>query len=258
MRPGPPRPDRPPEATSRGIARLLAALVTLAALAAAPAGPAAAFDLTAVGGGETDFRGQSYLYGGLEATQRLGEHVAAAGRVVPFYLTYRYRSDGDLVDAKAPGVNAAVGVRLFWGPTTLGLLGGIEYRHTDLSPDDPFSSVSGAKVGGLVQADFDTWLPTRTNLNLWASFTSVDDFVYVKGTVKQQLTNRDFAQHNTVNGGTEVFYGRNENFDMVGVGVVLELFRLPASLSLAVRGGWKHDSTFGHGGYGGVSLSKRF
>jgi hypothetical protein len=219
---------------------------------------AGAADLAALAGSESDFRGQSYSYVGADLTHRLTPHVGVAVRVMPFYLTYRFRSGDDLVSARALGVNGLVGIKLFLGETTLGLLGGAQFRDTDLSPDVRTGGARGDQISGLAQLELDSWLPTRTNLNFFSSYSGVDDFLYTRGGVKQQLTNRDFSKPITINAGVEGFFGRNADYDSRGAGLVFELYHIPTRMAVGVRAGYKHDSTFGNGGYAGLSIYKQF
>jgi hypothetical protein len=209
-------------------------------------------------GAEFDGHGQGFAHLGLDVAQKVHPNFSLVGRVMPNYLTYKFRSEGEEVRAISPGLYTLVGVKGRWGQTSAGLLGGVELRDTDLDPDVRSAEVRGGTAAGLVQGEFDTWLPSRTNLNFFGSFSGTDSFVYAKGTVKQQLTNLDYSRPNTVNAGVEVAWGSNPDYDMLQVGLVLELFNIPNTLSVAVRGGYKHDSTFGDGVYGGLSLYKGF
>lgn len=238
--------------------RAVPAMIAALLLSLAAARPAIAGDAAFFGGGEVDDRGQGYAYSGFEVAQSVRPPLSLAGRVVLNYLTYKYPSGDHLIRASVPGVAGLVGIKLGWERLSFGIFGGAEYRNTDLDPDDRGSRSRGEHVSGTVQGEFDTWLPTRTNLNLFASYSGVADFVYIKPGVKQQLTNLDFSNRTTLNAGIEGIFGRNDDYNMRGVGLVIEMFDIPWTLSVAVRGGYKHDSNFGSGGYGGLSVYKKF
>lgn len=207
-------------------------------------------------GGEIDTRGQGFSYLGVDLTQKVYEHLFIAGRLIPNFLTYRFHSGDELVRATSPGLYSVVGVKLSWGQTTFGLFGGTEYRYTNLSPDVRHTEPRGSTLAGLVQGEFDTWLPSRTNFNVFASFSGTDSFAYERARIKQQITNLDFKKPNTLNLGVEQFYGRNPDFRQVGIGPILEIYHIPRRISLAFRCGYKHDSTFGSGAYGGLEFYK--
>lgn len=205
-------------------------------------------------GGEIDTRGQGFSYLGFDLTQKIYENVSISARAIPNYLTYRYRSGSELVRADSPGLYTVVGLKLGWSQTTFGLYGGTEWRDTHLHPDVKNAEVRGSTFAGLVQGEFDTWLPSRTNFNVFASFSGTDSFVYERGRIKQQITNLNFKKPNNINVGIEQFYGRNPDFRQAGVGLLLELYNIRRKISLAFRGGYKHDSTFGNGAYGGLEF----
>lgn len=209
-------------------------------------------------GGEFDGRGQGFSYLGVDVTQKIYQNISLSGRVIPNYLTYRFYSGGQLVRANSPGLYAVGGIKLSWDKTKLGVFGGSEYRHTDLTPDVKYAKVRGGTLAGVVQGEFDSWLPSRTNLNIYSSFSGTDNFFYERGRIKQQITNLDFKKPYTINVGVEQFIGRNPDFHQEGAGLILELYHIRQKVSIAVRSGLKHDSTFGNGIYGGLELYKGF
>jgi hypothetical protein len=217
-----------------------------------------AADVSLFAGGEIDGHGQGFSYLGVDVTQRVNETVAIAGRVVPSYLTYKYYTNDVLIKAKSPGLTAVAGVKLFSGQTMFGVYGGVEFRNTDLSPDDRNSSVRGSTTGGVIQGEFDSWLTKRTNVNIFGSYSGTSDFSYERGKIKQQITNFDYQGPYTLFVGAEQFYGRNSDFRGQGYGALVELYSIPLKASIALRGGYKHDSTYGNGGYGGLELYKGF
>jgi hypothetical protein len=217
-----------------------------------------AADVFTFAGGEIDGHGQSFSYLGVDVTEHIDKTIAVAGRIMPNYLTYKYYSGATLTEASSPGVFAVGGIKLFWDRSMLGIYGGLEFRNTSLDPDDTNNSARGDKTGGVVQGEFDSWLTNRTNLNIFASYGGVSDFLYEKGRLKEQITNLDYKESYSWFVGVEQFVGRNSDFDEQGVGLALELFFIPEKFSIAIRGGYKHDSTFGNGGYCGLDLYKGF
>lgn len=219
---------------------------------------AQAVELSTFAGGEIDNHAQSFSYLGVDVTQGLNKTIAVSGRIVPNFLTYKYSSGDHEIKANSPGVSAVAGIKFFWGETMLGLFGGAEFRDTTLSPDDPAASVRGSTTAGVIQGEFYSWLPSRTNINLFVSYSGTSNFSYERGAIKQQITNLDFKGPYNINVGLEQFYGRNSDFHGEGIGIIVELFYIPQKFSVALRGGLKHDSTFGAGAYGGLDLYKGF
>jgi hypothetical protein len=217
-----------------------------------------AVETSVFSGGEVDNRAQGFAYLGLDLSERLYQSLSLSVRVMPNFLTYKFRSEGRLTRATSPGFYTLAGVKFVSEPTTIGLFGGVEFRHTRLNPDIRSVKIRGDSVAGLIQGEFDHWLPSRTNLNGFASFSGTNSFLYERGRIKQQITNLDFKKSNTFNVGVEQIVGRNADFTQFGGGLVLEMFNIPNWVALSLRGGYKHDTTFGDGAYGGVEFYKRF
>ena len=240
----------------RIILRSLLCVCILATCFCCPSGFAAGFSTFA--GGEFDGRGQGFSYIGMDLTQSINKTISISGRIVPSSLTYKYYSGDRLIKASSPGISPAVGIKLFRGHTMIGFFGGLEFKNTTLRPDDQSASVRGSSSAGILQGEFDMWFPSRTNLSAYASFSGTSNFSYERVRIKQQITNLDFNKTYTLNVGVEQFYGRNSDFHQEGVGLILELFHIPGGISVAVRGGFKNDSTFGSGAYEGLELYKGF
>jgi hypothetical protein len=233
-------------------------VLALIAIVLGPVASAEAFDTSVFGGTDFDNHGQGFAYLGGDVEQKVHPNFSLVGRLMPNFLTYKFRSEGEEVKATSPGGYALLGGKGHWGQTSAGLLAGVEIRETELDPDVRSANIRGLTAAPVVQADFDTWLPSRTNLNYFGSFSGTDSFIYQKATIKQQLTNLDYSRPNTTNAGLEFIWGRNADFEMYRAGVVLELFRIPSTLSLQLHGGYAHTTTFGSGFYGGVSFYKGF
>jgi len=221
-----------------------------------PAGHAAEVFMFA--GSEIDGRGQGFSILGVDVTQSINKTVAVAGRVMPNYLTYKYCSGDIQIKATSPGIFAVAGVKLFWDKTMLGVYGGVESRNTDLSPDDRTSSVRAHALAGIIQGEFSAWLTNRTNFIVFGSYGGTANFLYEKAGIKQQVTNLDYKSPYTFYVGVEQSMGRNKDFRGENYGALVELFYVPQKISITLRGGYKHDSTFGDGAYGGLQLYKGF
>ena len=219
---------------------------------------ALAADASLFSGGQIDTRGQGFSYVGLDITQKIYQNISIAGRLIPNYLTYKFPSGDESVRATSPGLYSVVGIKLSWSQTTVGLFGGTEYRYTSLHPDVKNADVRGTTFAGLIQGEFDTWLPSRTNFNVFGSFSGTSSFLYERARIKQQITNLSFKKPNTINIGVEQFFGRNPDFHQVGVGPIVELYNISHKIAFALRTGYQYDSTFRNGMYGGLDFYVRF
>jgi hypothetical protein len=242
--------------TAGAIAGRFALLLALAGIFACHTAYAA--DFSVFGGTEVDGRGQGYSYAAIDATQKINSVFSVSARIMPNYLTYKYYSGDRLIKAKSPGVDFLGGIKASWGRTSFSVYGGVETRNTSLSPDDPYASVSGHTTEGVIQGEFDTWIARGTNFNIFGSYSGTSNFSYEKSRIKQQVSNWDSAKPYMFYVGLEQFYGRNVDFNGMGVGPVVEFVYMPQKLSVALIGGYKHDSTFGDGAYWGLQVYKGF
>ncbi len=220
--------------------------------------PALALDVSTFAGAEYDGRGQGFSFVGVDVTGKIHENVGISGRVMPNHLTYKYDSGNTRIKANSLGVFAVTGIKLFADRFMFGVYGGVESRNTSLSPDDRSARTRGHRTGGLIQGEIDFWFTRSTNVNVFGSYAGSTDFSYEKGVLKQQVTNFDYKNPHTVFLGLEQFVGRNADYRGEGVGATAELYFVPQKLGLGVRGGYKHDTTFGGGGYWGLVFYKGF
>jgi hypothetical protein len=233
-------------------------LWTAALMLAYVCSPASAFETSTFGGTEIDTRGQGFSYLAVDGTQKINNAVAISVRIMPNYLVYKYYSGDTLIKATSPGLYAVTGLKLFVGKATFTLLGGIETRDTNLTPADRNADVRGHTTAGLIQGGIDVWITKKTSVNLFGSYSGTSNFSYERGSIKQQVTNLDFKKPYTFYAGVEQFVGRNTDFRQEGVGALLEMAYTPYNVSIGVRGGYKHDSTFGDGSYWGLQVYKGF
>jgi hypothetical protein len=215
-------------------------------------------EVSTYGGGEIDTRGQGFSYLGIDITEQIGKGFALSARVTPNYLTYKYRSGNQLIRAHSPGVYTVGGIKFSWDKATIGLFGGMEYRYTNLSPDVRGADVRGSTFAGLIQGELYYQLFRATDLSLFGSYSGTDGFFYERAKLKRQITNLNYKMPTNISIGFEQFYGRNPDFNMIGVGPLLEFYHIPSKFALAFRVGYKHDSNFGNGAYGGIELFKAF
>jgi hypothetical protein len=215
-------------------------------------------EVSLFGGGEIDTRGQGFSMIGVDMTHKMREGFSLSARLAPNYLTYKYKSGGQLIRAHSPGIYAVGGIKLSGEKTDLGLFGGVEYRYTNLTPDVRSAKVRGDSFAGLVQGELEHRLSHITHLNVFGSYSATDRFFYEKAKIKRQITNLNFSKPNTIHLGFEEFYGRNPDFRMVGGGLFFEIYNILRKLSFTLHAGYKHDSTFGSGAYGGVEFYKGF
>lgn len=217
-----------------------------------------AAEVSTFAGGEFDGREQGFSFLGVDVTQSINKTLAVSGRLMPNYLTYKYYSGNNLIKANSPGLFAVAGIKLFWGKAIFGVYGGGEFRNTELTPDDQTASGRGNTSAGLIQGELNAWVTGRTNVSVFTSYSGVGNYLYEKAGIKYQITNLDYKKPYNLYIGAEQFLGRNADFQGEGYGGLVELFNNPLNISVALRGGLKHDSTFGNGIYWGLQFYKGF
>ncbi|PKN68379.1 MAG: hypothetical protein CVU54_15080 [Deltaproteobacteria bacterium HGW-Deltaproteobacteria-12] len=217
-----------------------------------------AADVSTFAGGEYDGRGQGFSFLGIDLTQRINETFAVSAKLMPSYLTYEYYSGNNLIKASSPGLSTVAGIKLFWGKTMVGIYGGGEFRDTKLTPDDPGASGRGNTSAGIIQGEVYAWITSRINFSAFGSYSGISNYSYEKAGIKYQLTNLDYKEPYTLYVGIDQFFGKNADYQGEGYGGLVELLYHPLNIFVGLRGGLKHDSTFGDGGYWGLQLYKGF
>ena len=217
-----------------------------------------AAEVSTFAGGEFDGREQGFSFLGVDVTQSINKTLSVSGKLMPNYLTYKYYSGNNLIKASSPGLFAVAGIKLFWGKAMVGFYGGGEFRDTGLTPDDQSASGRGNTSGGLIQGELYAWITSKTNVSVFTSYSGISNYFYEKAGIKYQITNLDYKKPYILYIGVDQFLGRNADFQGEGYGGSVELFNTPLNISVALRGGLKHDSTFGNGVYWGIQFYKGF
>lgn len=220
--------------------------------------PAFSLEVSSFGGGEIDTHGQGFMFLGLDMGKRLKEDLSLRARLVPNYLTYKFKSNNRTIKADSPGIYCLAGLKGETKNTSIGIFGGIEYRNTDLNPDVLNARVRGKTLAPLIQGELYHQIFRFNEISFYGSYSGGDNFLYEKGKIKRQITNLDYRGPNNIHLGIEQFYGRNPDFRMFGLGPVFEIYNIPKKLSFTIHIGYKHDRTFGNGINGGVEFFKAF
>lgn len=117
-------------------------------------------------GGAEASSGVQYAFLGL--VMPIGDSGLGRGLVQRYWIdqvSYRYSKDAIRFKADAPGVEGALGYQASGPSGWWGLYGGILYRDTRISPDDPESRSRGGKVRLKFQAEGERLLAQAWRLN---------------------------------------------------------------------------------------------
>ncbi|HUO85412.1 MAG TPA: cellulose biosynthesis protein BcsS [Thermoanaerobaculia bacterium] len=177
------------------------------------------------------------------------------------YLYYSLPEPGGETDVTSPG--AAIGIAYRWsGPRATFTIGpGYEFRSTKRR------FASGAETeedetGINVQGDLFFNITPLTNLNLIASYGDANEYVWVRGGIKRQITNTDFSGPRSLIVGLEATRQGNDEIETNQIGALLEFGFPRARGSLQFRGGLS-DTEFAGGAsdtgpYFGIGFYKAF
>ena len=201
-------------------------------------------------GGEADTEDQAYYYTGIVGEKRVGEGVSVMGRLWLDYLTYRFEKDSDIIKAKAPAFQPAVGVKFFGDDWYSTFWAGWVRRNTTISPFRNDVEVKGVTDSLLLQVELDKWTRTSTNLSLIASYSTSDSSVWGRVRAKQEVLPGGVP----LRLGLEFIGQGNRDYNAFQVGPVVELCTLSRNASVAFHGGYKNSSGISNSAYGGIEL----
>jgi hypothetical protein len=195
-----------------------------------------------LGGGELDTENQSSFYTGIVGEKKLQENLSITGRLWTDYLNYEYDKGGVTVKTKAPGFQAAVGVKLFGESWYTVFSTGWQYRNTN--SEDPKND-TGATNNLLLQLELDKWFKTATNVSVIASYSTNgvnDSYTWTRGRVKQEI----MVGQLPVRLGGEIVVQGNEKYNALQVGPLLELCSFSRDFCIGLHGGYKNSSSGSH------------
>jgi hypothetical protein len=188
---------------------------------------------------DTQGQGIGYVGGGLARNFR--PRWAYTGKVFISYLQYEFDSGGRTIEAEAPGVKLQAGVRYSDARTYLVLTAGLDYRDTDLSPDDRSVEVRGSQTGFVVEAVYGRILTERVNMELIGSYSTLGDTFWGRGRVKHLIESLSDSESRTVFGGVEVVGQGSEDYAAFSLGGLLELRSVRKHSSVLAAAGWSNN-----------------
>ena len=168
------------------------------------------------------------------------------------YLTYEYVGGSDQdIEAKAPGVEAALGYQKGYETGYFGVYAGLYHRNVSLSPDDPNSSVRGSQTRLRVQLEVEQRFATAWRVNGIASYVFVQESYWTRARLLRAVRGPLlFGVEAVVQGDPE--YKGNQ------VGLVLTGFQPVPGLDLGFKLGAKKIEGRSTVAYVGFELGKLF
>lgn len=163
---------------------------------------------------------------------------------------YEYDGAPGRVKARARGAEAALGYSAgstsgWWGVSL-----GLRYTDTTLTPDDAGAKARGSQTGIKVQVEVDQQIAPNWRAGAIASFANRQDAYWSR----LRLTRATSA---VVSWGVEAIAGGNRESDWTAAGLVLSL-RPANEWTVALKTGYRSQSSGSDGAYGGVELGLAF
>ncbi len=248
-----------PGASSRRVAPALA--VAGALLVAAGRSRAAAWET--IGGWEGDTRNQGYGFAAVGVLMPAAKPLTFAIRGTGSFLYYRYDSTGTTLSVRSPGAALIAGARVAGARASASLMAGGEVRWDHRVADLPGSPARDQTTGGVVvQADADIGIATGWRVLLLGNYAGAARYLYGRGALRDQLTNRDWRGPTSFFVGLEGVGQGNDESDAVQGGAFVEWNLVPLHASLGLHGGYKESwsprQSHHHDGYTSVSLYRSF
>lgn len=256
-------------AASAAPAQAQTAATVSTATMVAPATPAeqpavAAPTWALIAGYERDTHGSSYGFAGPAYVSPVRPGLAWTARVFGSYLTYEFTDASGTTEVRAPGANAALGLR-FGERNTFTILAGpaVSWRTETLSPVTGVDlETSETRWGVNVGAEAYLNPTSHSNVQALVNYNTTDKYIWSRAAFKQQISNLSGSGTTALSLGVEGIAQGNDDIRSLQGGGLLEVAHSPSAFSLTFRAGYKR-STFEvgpskTGPYFGVGLYKAF
>ena len=199
-----------------------------------------------MGGFDFDTNSTGYGWVGPQFQYKVRDNVGIIARAGLNYLYYEFEGAGGRTRVSGPGFNAAAGVRVGgsnWFQATVGP--SWVQRSQQLKVDNGSDIDQGSEWHSGVQFGGDVFLnPTnRSNVMGQAMYSTDDNFHWLRGMGKRQVSNYGWTNTFTHYLGGEVVGMGNQDFDTVQVGGLFEFLHVRSSASIGLRAGWKRQTT---------------
>jgi Cellulose biosynthesis protein BcsS len=169
------------------------------------------------------------------------------------WLRYEYLGGplNQVIEAKAPGAEFALGYQKANPTGYFGVYAGALYRDTELTPDDPSSKARGEHVRLRLQVEGehrfqDTWV-----VNGIASYAFGQDGYWLRGRVLRRVSGHILA-------GIEGVTQGDPDYEGWAVGAVLTGFEPAPRWNLGFKAGVKKIEGRSSNGYIGIEIAKSF
>lgn len=213
--------------------------------------PAAHAEGLVLGGFDTSKDGKSAYVGAITpiAGGNLGQGPTL--RVWADHNTYSYKSGGNVVDAKANGLEVALGYQTSSGENWGGISAGPRYTRTSLSPEDPGNNERGTKWGLKIQAGGEVVAMPNVFVNMFAAYTTGTEAYWARLRLLYRFDNG-------LRTGPELIRHGNTVYRASQAGWVLSGIKLGGSSEIGLKVGARRNEGQSTEPYGGVEFVSFF
>ncbi|MBI5026965.1 MAG: cellulose biosynthesis protein BcsS [Nitrospirae bacterium] len=205
-------------------------------------------------GGEADTESQEYLYTGIIVEEPLRQNLSIMGKLWVDYLTYKFERDSEIIRARAPAFQPAIGVKFSGQDWSTTFWAGWEHRNTKIKPFREDVEVRGTTDSLVLQAELDRWIKAMTNLNFIISYSTENSYIWSRGRLKQELSSYPLGRDLPLRVGLEVIGQGNKDYSAFQVGPLVEIYSPSKKVSFLIHGGYKNSSSIPSSAYGGIEL----
>ncbi len=188
-------------------------------------------------------------------TLQRGEQVSWLLRGALSYLYYDSLDATGITKVKSPGESIGMAVRYSGSILTATFGPGYETRQTKRT--DPFGlETNNNERGAIYQGDIFFQAAPLTSVSLIGSYGQASQYFWLRGGVKQQISNHDQQSDTTLHAGAEVTSQGNKDINTSQIGGVFEIAYPRSRASLQLRAGYSRSAyaagTQDSGAYFGV------
>jgi hypothetical protein len=198
-----------------------------------------------IGGFEGDSHDTGYAFFGPQYVRPFRPNMAFVAGANLNYLYYEFDTGDGRTNVRSPGVSTKAGVRFGdrnWVQFTAGPSFKRRHREVRDLSDRVVSSSRDLDPGVSLGADVWANPTSRSNIHGMLHHGTEDSYTWSRIAAKQQVTNFDWRNRFTHYLGAEYIGQGNEDIRSNQVGAFVEFLHAPSSISIMLRGGYKHSA----------------
>jgi hypothetical protein len=202
------------------------------------------------GGAELTNQEEDVQYIAVGLIQPIKEDWWLLGRVMGLNVDYKFDVDDDTLEGKLSSATPSLGIRRSLGGGSVSLLGGLDIEWIEQEEQNGTDD-KDQKMGVSIQGEWDKWWPGANNLSCIVNYKSIDNFFW--GRLRGKKGVGQIGRGNIFLGAEMVGMG-NDDFAAYQAGLIAEAADILPALSLGLRAGYKHSSSFTDAIYGGIEF----